>query len=240
MYSQNRNILDKAVNSMNDWDNADGFNMDDAFSMDDADAGVQQQSVARPQVSMPYIFTVTSTSLVTETVVLYGSEKNRTATNFGNTPVVIQVTYDFSGYFGGGTTGYGALLARTESTPLIFGRIRIECTNPTQLSAPLNASDFDPTGKAVTYPIVNFRKLNQFDQNAVETETDLTVYGGTEVSYNQLAGTTVRWFFYAADVASLKRGLGGHGVVKELRRPDTYLQETVKLQAPAGKRLGLM
>lgn len=240
MYSQNRNILDKAVNSMNDWDNADGFNMDDAFSMDDADTSVQQQSVARPQVSMPYIFTVTSTSLVTETVVLFGSEKNRTATNFGNTPVTIQVTYDFSGYFGGGTTGYGSLLARTESTPIVFGRVRIECTNTTQLSAPLNASDFDPTGKSVTYPIVNFRKLNQFDQNAVETETDLTVYGGTELSYNQLAGTTVRWFFYAADVASLKRGLSGNGVVKELRRPDTYLQETVKLQAPAGKKLGLM
>lgn len=247
MFSKNRSILDSELENLNDWDNAEGdFDMDDAFSMDDAfgadgfdeAAGAQPVRQARPSVSMPYIFTVVSTDPATQTVVLYGSEKNRTATNFGN-PATIAITYDFSGYYGGGTTGYGSLLARTESAPLVFGRIRLESGNPVQLSSPLNVSDFDPTGKSVTYPVVNFKKLNQYDQTAIETETDMTIYGGTQLSYNQLAGVTCRWFFYAADVASLKRGLGGKGVVKELRRPETYLQETVKLSVPQGKKLGL-
>ena len=251
MFSKNRSILDSELQNLNDWDNAEGdFNMDDAFGDDafgddafgdDADgyneAAGQSVRRSRPSVSMPYIFTVVSTDPATVTVVLYGSEKNRTATNFGN-PATIAITYDFSGYYGGGTTGYGSLLARTESAPLVFGRIRLESGNVVQLSSPLNVSDFDPTGKSVTYPVVNFKKLNQFDQTAIETETDMTIYGGTQLSYNQLAGSTCRWFFYAADVASLKRGLSGKGVVKDLRRPDTYLQETVKLSMPQGKRLG--
>ena len=241
MFYNNRSILDNELSRLNDWDNADGFDMDAAFG-DDAfgDDAFSQAAVApvraKLAVSMPYIFTVVNSDPATQTVVLYGSEKNRTATNFGN-PANISITYDFSGYYGGGTTGYGALLARTESAPLVFGRIRMESTNQLQLSAPINISDYDPTGKQTTYPVVNFKKLNQFDQNAIETETDMTIYGGTQLSYNMLTATTCRWYFYAADVASLKRGLGGKGVVKELRRPDTYLDQTVKLVAPSGQRL---
>lgn len=247
----NRSILDSELNSLNSWDNADGWNMADAFEADgfDADAfgadGYSEAAAvkhahakaARPVVSMPYIFTVVSTDAATQQVVLYGSEKNRTANNFGN-PSTIAISYDFTGFYGGGTSGYGALLARTEAAPLTFGRIRLECTNTVQLSAPLNVSDYDPTGKQVTYPVVNFVKLNQFDQNAIETETDMTIYGGTQLQYNQLAGVTCRWFFYAADIASLKRGLGGKGVVKELSRPDTYIDQTIKLSAPKGLRIG--
>ena len=246
---ENRNILDSQLNSMNSWNNADGgWNMDDAFGDDafgddafgaDGQGGGAPQQAAhktRPVVSMPYIFTVVSTDGATQPVVLYGSEKNRTATNFGN-PSTISITYDFSGYYGGGTTGYAALLARTESTPLVFGRLRLECDTQLQLSATVNVSDYDPTGKSETYPVVNFKKLNQYDNNAIETETDMTIYGGTQLQYNQLAGVTCRWFFYAADVASLKRGLDGQGVVKTLSRPDTYIDQTIKLQAPSGMKL---
>lgn len=244
MFNQNRHILDSQLSKVNDWDNDNGddfgddaFSMDDAFSNDDYnEAAGGKRRAARAAVSMPYIFTVTSTAVVTETVVLFGSEKNRTQLYAGNSST-ISITYDFTGYYGGGTTGYVALIGRTESAPLTFGRIRLECTNTTQLSAPVNVSDFDPTGKTTSYPVVNFKKLNQFDQNAIESETDMIVYGGTELSYNQLAGTVCRWFFYPADVASLKRGLSGNGVVKELRRPDTYLKETVRLTNASGQTL---
>jgi len=243
----NRNILDSQLNRISEWDSADGWSMDDAFGddafgddafgADGAQTPHQHVKAARPVVSMPYIFTVTSTDSATQPVVLFGSEKNRTAVNFGN-PSTISITYDFSGYYGGGTTGYAALLARTESAPLVFGRLRLECDTQLQLSATLNVSDYDPTGKQETYPVVNFKKLNQFDNNAIETETDMTIYGGTQLQYNQIAGTICRWFFYAADVASLKRGLAGKGVVKELSRPDTYIDQTVKLLAPSGSKLG--
>lgn len=244
MFNKNRHILDSQLSKVNDWDNDNGddfgddaFSMDDAFSNDDYNeaAGGKRRAV-RAAVSMPYIFTVTSTSLLSETVVLFGSEKNRTQLYAGN-PSTISITYDFTGYYGGGTTGYVALIGRTESAPLTFGRIRLECANTVQLSAPVNVSDYDPTGKTTSYPIVNFKKLNQFDQNAIESETDMIIYGGTELSYNQLALTTCRWFFYPADIACLKSGLKGKGVVKELRRPDTYLQETVRLTSASGQTL---
>lgn len=228
--NNNRSKLDDFLGDMNKWSNdggVDAFDFDDAF--DYADASAPAPAVRRMATSRPYIFTVASTDAATQTVVLFGSEKNRTASNFGNV-ATIAITYDFAGYFGGGTTGYSALLGRSESQPLTVGRIRIECTNATQLSAPVTVQDVDPTGKATIYPVVNFRKLNQFDQNAVETETDMTIYGGTQLSYSHLAGVTVRWFFYPADVASLTRGLEGKGVIKELRRPDTYLSETVRIK----------
>lgn len=244
MFNKNRHILDSQLSKVNDWDNDNGddfaddaFSMDDAFSNDDYNeaAGGRRRAV-RAAVSMPYIFTVTSTSQIAETVVLFGSEKNRTSVNAGN-PNTISVTYDFTGYYGGGTTGYVALIGRTESAPLTFGRIRLESTNQLQLSAPITVNDYDPTGKLTSYPIVNFKKLNQYDQNAIESETDMIVYGGTELSYSQLANTTVRMFLWAADVATLKSGLSGKGVVKELRRPDTYLQETVRLTNASGQTL---
>jgi hypothetical protein len=161
MFYNNRSILDNELSRLNEWDNADGFDMDSAFG-DDAygddsfgdnsfseAAAAQHRHAAPPvraklHVSMPYIFTVVSSDPATQAVVLFGSEKNRTATNFGNT-ANISITYDFSGYYGGGTSGYGALLARTESAPIVFGRIRMESTNQLQLSAPLNVSDYDPT-----------------------------------------------------------------------------------------------
>jgi hypothetical protein len=230
MFSQdNRSKLNAFMGRMNDWSNDDAFDMADAFQYADASAMPSAVAPRRMATSMPYIFTVTSTDAATQTVVLFGSEKNRTATNFGN-PVTIQISYDLTGYYGGGTTGYSALLGRTESQPLTIGRIRLESSSAPQLSAPITVADVDPTGKATVYPIVNFKKLNQYDQTAVETECDTTIYGGTQLSYNQLAGTTIRFYFYAADVASLTRGIEGKAVIKELKRPDTLLSSMVTVR----------
>ena len=147
MFSQdNRSKLNAFMGRMNDWSNDDAFDMADAFQYADASAMPSAVAPRRMATSMPYIFTVTSTDAATQTVVLFGSEKNRTATNFGN-PNTIQISYDLTGYYGGGTTGYSALLGRTESQPLTIGRIRLESSIAAQLSAPITVSDVDPTGR---------------------------------------------------------------------------------------------
>jgi hypothetical protein len=231
----NRSKLnDHLLNSFG-WNNDagdDGFNSDDAFDM--AEGGEQTVSGTgvvrgRKPTSMPYVFTVTSSDAATQTVVLFGSEVNRTAAYFGN-PATIAISYDLLGYFGGSSNGYAALLARTESQPLVFGRYRMSTSSSAQLAVPLNITDSDPTGKSVTYPVVNYTKLNQYITTAIESECDITIYGGTQLSYSHLAGVSVTWFFWAADVASLTRALEGKGAFKELKRPDTYLNQTVKFQ----------
>ena len=231
---RNRSILDAAFDELNDWSNDDAFHFDDAFH---SASGAQMQAhhakpAAKAPISMPYIFTVVSTDAGIQTVKLFGSEVNRTAENFGN-PGTIAITYDLSGFWGGGSNGYLALLGRTETHPLTFGRLRLEsAANSLNLSTTLNVSEFDPTGKSTTYPVVNFAKLNQYQSNAIETEIDTVIFGGVELSYSQQPTSTCRWYFYPADVAALRRGLEGKGVVKNLRRPDTYLDQTVKLVAP--------
>jgi hypothetical protein len=170
----NRSKLnDHLLNSFG-WNNDagdDGFNSDDAFDM--AEGGEQTVSGTgvvrgRKPTSMPYVFTVTSSDAATQTVVLFGSEVNRTAAYFGN-PATIAISYDLLGYFGGSSNGYAALLARTESQPLVFGRYRMSTSSSAQLAVPLNITDSDPTGKSVTYPVVNYTKLNQYTTTSISS-----------------------------------------------------------------------
>ena len=255
-FNSNREILNKDLYSMQEWNNASGdFEMDDAFGDDafgddaydddgynSADAGtkaahsaVSRQRPVRSVTSKPYVFTVTNTNLAgaPSPVQLFGGEANRTAVNYGNPPE-ITITYDFAAY----TAGYVGMIARAESQPLICGLIRVECDNTTQLGAPWSKVDADPTGYSQSEPILFIKAVNQFQNNIIETQTDVEIYGGAKLQYNQLPATSVRVYIYPADVASLRRGLAGKGVVKELKRPTTQLQQnlTIKQIAPSKAR----
>ena len=255
--SENRGLLDEQLKLIDSWDNAEGdFDFDDAFG-DDAwgqASGYEEaagtagqhnqytnQRIKRP-VSMPYVYTVTSTTNANVFVNMFGAEVNYAGNNFGNV-TGISFFYSLSGYYGGGVTGYAALLQRTIAQTFSIGRVRMEApSNVAQVAVPITISDYDPTGKSTAYPAIQFTKLNQFITYAVETEVDITIYGGTQLTYQHLTGgttaATVTWYFWAADVASITRALEGKGAFKELRKPDTYLQQTIKMSAPQAKAIG--
>jgi len=258
----NRSALRDTLKQVEAWDYAEGndFDFDDAFSNSEgqsafegyADDGEMSEAagqnnqlhscrVKRP-VSMPYLYSVTNASTSSDNlfVNMFGAEVNNGFNNFGNN-ALISFNYLLSGYFGGGAAGYSALLYRTIAQTFSIGRIRMESTTTQQLSVPLNITDSDPTGKSIVYPAIQFAKLNQFITYAVETELDMTIYGGTQLTYLQYgstAATTVTWYLWAADIASLTRALEGKPAFKELRRPDTYLNQTIKFErAQAAKAL---
>jgi hypothetical protein len=255
--SENRGLLSEQRELIDSWDNAEGnFDFDSAFDSADAwgnDGGYEEaagtagsnnqytnQHIKQP-ISMPYIFTVTSTTSSNVFVNMFGAEINLynygagPVGAFGN-PTGISFFYSLSGYFGGGVTGYAALLQRTISNPFSIGRVRMESSLIAQLSVPITVQTASPTGKNTEYPAIQFAKLNQFITFAVETEVDITLYGGTELTYNHITGGTassiVTWYFWAADVASLKTAMEGRGAFIEMRRPDTYLQQTIRMEAP--------
>jgi hypothetical protein len=264
MKNSNRGLLNEQRDLIDSWDNVEGdFDFDSAFDSADAwgnDGGYEEaagtagqnnqytnRNVKEP-VSMPYIYTVTSVTTNNVFVNMFGAEINLynygagAAGSFGN-PTGISFFYSLSGYFGGGITGYAALLQRTISNPFSIGRLRMECaTSQTQLSQPITIQAAQPSGRNVEYPAIQFAKLNQFITFAVETEVDITLYGGVELTYNHLAGSVtapniITWYFWAADVASLVGAMEGRGAFKTLKRPETYLQQTIRMEAPR-KQLG--
>jgi len=261
--SHNRNVLNGYLQQVTDWDNAEGadFDFDNAFDYSEgqsafegyASEGEEMSEAAgqnnqlhschvKKPVSLPYLYSVTNASTSSDNlfVNMFGAEVNNGFNNFGNN-ALISFNYLLSGYFGGLSAGYAAFLYRTLSQTFSIGRIRMESQLPQQLSVPVNISDQDPTGKAVIYPAIQFAKLNQFITYAVETELDCTIYGGTQLTYyhyGSTAATTVTWYLWAADVASLTRALEGKPAFKEMRRPDTYLNQTIKFErAQAAKQL---
>lgn len=249
--NSNRGALNAQLSKINDWDYAEGdFDFDDAFG-DNSEvtpwnshseaAGDNNQyhgcKVKKP-VSMPYLYQVNNSSTA-QNVNMFGAETALYISGFNNTSGSISFNWLLTGYYSGGAAGYAAFLQRTIAQTFSIGRIRMEIAAgavSSQLAVPLNISDFDPTGKSISYPAIQFAKLNQFITFAVETELDMTVYGGTQVSYFQFAGAgtsspwVVTWYLWAADVASLTRALEGKPAFKELRRPDTYLNQTIRFE----------
>lgn len=199
--------------------------------------------------SSPYVYTVQCYG--TQSVFLFGADLSLSVKNFNNS-INTSFFYDLTGYFGGGAVGYVGFLGRTIHQSFSFGRFRMELgegTIPGQLSQPLNVVDQDPSGKQTVFPAINYAKLNQFYTNAIETECDITIYGGTQLTYTQLGKpptflkstpppSYLKWFFWSADVASLTRALEAKPLIKDLKRPETYLVQLMKLKSTMKKITG--
>jgi len=69
----------------------------------------------------PYIFTVENNSDLEQTVTLFGAYARQ---NINHQDV--KITYDFTGWFGGGETGYFAFLSLSEKKDININTIRIE------------------------------------------------------------------------------------------------------------------
>ena len=184
-------------------------------------------------VSQPYIYEVASFG--NHTINMFGAELNLGERNLGNPPVT-SFNYDLNGWFGGGYAGYYALLQRTLSTPFSVGRIRMESPFSSQLMQPILITEQNPSGRQKQKAGVQYLKLNQYFPGAVERQCNITIYGGTQLSYLQIADptnpsnqTSVKWYFWPANIVSLTRFLEGNPMIKRQRSPDTLLTPKVSI-----------
>ena len=211
---------------------------------------IYTNSEIKKPTSSPYVYTVSTQG--DTNVFMFGSDLSLSTKNFNNA-LSTSFFYDLTGYFGGGAVGYVGFLGRTIHQSFSFGRFRLELmegSSPSQLHQPLNIVDQDPSGKQIVFPAINYAKLNQFYTKAIETECDITIYGGTQLTYLQLNNplntpfikalkpAEVKWFFWPAEVASLTRALEAKPLIKDLKRPETYLVQLMKLKSTMKKITG--
>lgn len=83
---------------------------------------LEDSPIVKKQVGkMPYILTVENNSNFENTVTLFGSYSRKNVNHED-----VKITYDFTGWFGGGETGYLAFLALSEKKDININTIRIE------------------------------------------------------------------------------------------------------------------
>jgi hypothetical protein len=135
---------------------------------------------------------------------LFGADVNRFEGNQGN-PNSVLTTYGYN------TFTENAFLANTQQAPFQIGIIRIETANPQQFlsdNSVLNFSLNTPTGEGDTLAVPMYRRLNQYQQNAVEmdvSDLNIVINGDMLLEFNIFKPSqTLIFYFYPTARASYK------------------------------------
>ena len=135
---------------------------------------------------------------------LFGADVNRFLSNQGNSTDVT-TTYGYN------TFTENAFLANTQQAPFQIGIIRIETANPQQFlsdNSVLNFTLNTPTGVGDTLAVPMYRRLNQYQQNAVEmdvSDLNIVINGDMLLEFNVYEpNQTLIFYFYPTARASYK------------------------------------
>src|ERR1035437_5562041 len=135
-----------------DWANADWANADWA----NADA------TAAAPTSEPLIIQVTNNATTAiANVVLFGSNANRNAVNYGNNSNISVISSI-------GNVSYLQMLANSESKPTKFGELWMVSTTAGQLQQTMGITHITDTGDSLT-------KTVTFTKNPFQTQTDTVI-----------------------------------------------------------------
>ena len=175
----------------------------------------------------PIVFTIQNKGAGTRRVNLFGANKNRFETNFGN-PITVHIQYEYQTY------SYGELLANTQNAPFEVGLIRLEteAANLIANNLDFSATVSSPEGKSKTIALPVFRALNQYLNDAVEMDVEhlkIPIDGDTQMQINTKGfhhkfGTDhyIKLYFYPSKSTSLKM----------LINTGTLAKKYTKLQIP--------
>ena len=157
--------------------------------------------------SNPYLINVQTKAdynYVGNPIKLFGADVNRFEDNQGNPKSVI-TTYGYN------TFTENAFLANTQQAPFQIGIIRIETANPQQFLLDNSVLNFilnTPTGEGDTLAVPMYRRLNQYQQNAVEVDVsdlNIVINGDMQLEFNMYTpSSTLIFYFYPTARASYK------------------------------------
>jgi len=155
--------------------------------------------------SNPYIVIIESKVPVDTQVNLFGANVTRFSNSTLKPPAGVTIKYGYDTY------SYEEFLANTQNSPFEIGILRIETNNPNNFVArnfDLGVIKNEPTGEQTTTNFPVYKRLNQFEQNAVEfdlTNHKFIIDGDVLFTINVFAVfTTIRLFFYPSARASFK------------------------------------
>lgn len=152
----------------------------------------------------PYQVNVTNTTPNPLTVTLFGLNTYLLTPNFG-TSVGVTVTPAQS------NVSYLELLQQSASQPFETSLIRIQTSNPSQITQILNLTSKDANGQSCTIPIItqSYFSANQFQSTILDVPYPVKIDGSTYLTFPILGNTTATYTFFPAEKVNIARNLGG-------------------------------
>jgi hypothetical protein len=212
---------------------ADDFDLDDNYSMA---TGGGMDMLKSPS---PYQVTVQNTTPNQLTLVLFGKNQYLLSANFGSavglvvTPAQTNVTYL-------------ELLQQSADQPFETSLLRVQSSNPTQVTQILTVTVKDANGQSATLPIITQSYFSSYQQQSgiLDIPYNLKIDGNTNITTPILGNTTVTYTFFPAEKVNVAKGLAGQQAVQLYGNPQvnlggmTFPKRPVSMTGGRTRRIG--
>ncbi len=193
---------------------ADGYYEDEDFGSADgffyADASEGASRRVPAKTPTPYQVNVTNTTAGALTVVLFGMNTFLLTPNFGSSVGVTVSPAQVN-------VSYLELLNQSANQPFETSLMRIQTSNPSQLTQILTVTSKDANGQLCQIPIItqSYFSANQFQSTILDVNYPVKIDGNTNVSFPILGNTTATYTFFPAEKVNPSRVLGGGSVLQQ-------------------------
>ena len=188
------------------------------------------QQVPAKQPS-PYQVNVTNTTPSPLTVVLFGMNTYLLTPNFGTSVGVIVTPAQIN-------VSYLELLNQSANQPFETSLIRIQTSNPSQLTQILTVTSKDANGQLLQIPIItqSYFSANQFQSTILDVPYPVKIDGNTNISFPILGNTTATYTFFPANKVNASRILGGGSELQMYGSPAVPMAVPMFTAQPIGVR----
>jgi hypothetical protein len=162
----------------------------------------------------PYQVNVTNTTPNPLTVVLFGLNTYLLTPNFGSSTGVIVTPAQVN-------VSYLELLNQSASQPFETSLIRIQTSQPSQLTQILTVTSKDANGQLCQIPIItqSYFSANQFQSTILDVPYPVKIDGNTFISFTILGNTTATYTFFPAEKINQSRILGNGSSLQQYSAP---------------------
>jgi len=175
----------------------------------------------------PYQVNVTNTTAGTLTVNLFGLNTYLLTANFGSSTGVTVTPAQSN-------VSYLELLQQSASQPFETSLIRVQTSNPSQITQILTLTSKDANGQLCQIPIItqSYFSANQFQSTILDIPYPVKIDGNTFLTFPILANTTATYTFFPAEKVNVARNLNGQDQQQVYANPAVPV--AVPMFAPAG------
>ena len=194
-----------------------------------SNANAGSPAVVPAKQPTPYQVNVTNTTAGTLTVVLFGLNTYLLSNNFGSS-VGVTVTPAQS------NVSYLELLQQSASQPFETSLIRIQTSNPSQITQILTLTSKDANGQLCQIPIItqSYFSANQFQSTILDVPYPVKIDGNTYLTFPILANTTATYTFFPAEKVNVARNLNGQDQQQVYANPSVPVAVPMFAPAPLG------
>ncbi len=236
-YGDNSNLMQPYSEALGNMQGAmvQGANYGNYYGVDAGQAVIAPSRAIPAKQPTPYQVNVTNTTAGTLTVTLFGLNTYLLTPNFG-TSVGVTVTPAQS------NVSYLELLQQSAAQPFETSLIRIQTSNPSQITQILTLTSKDANGQLCQIPIItqSYFSANQFQSTILDVPYPVKIDGSTYLTFPILGNTTATYTFFPAEKVNIARNLGGGSQQQVYSAPAVPVAVPMFAAAKVGARPRLM